>query len=296
MVQMFRSNWTWKVSVASVRHISTDYIWTSHHRCSWQNMFKLCWPRIERFLGSSSIWFQGIRWSDSSTIASLYRETRSPRNGSRGRTSRIALIIKSWGFMDRNDAINSCMNDIGVKKNKVGNYVKIFKMAADYDTTPLPQYRKYCTNKFHNLDCVSVNILTKIRHEKSRPVSNQTYLYQAELYEDQLIEFDVLLSEDPSFQVVSQPKILMIDYITYVLGACGTWFGFSFLILNPLPLVPMVMRKYSKEQNNHEKMKQIPITEHSNEILKLRSYIRILRKVNMMLIRRMNIVEKILEK
>lgn len=40
---------------------------------------------------------------------------------------------------------------------------------------------------------------------------------------------------DVSFVVISMPRIDTISYITYILGAMGSWIGFSFVAINPIP-------------------------------------------------------------
>lgn len=40
---------------------------------------------------------------------------------------------------------------------------------------------------------------------------------------------------DPSFVLESKPRIDDIDFVTYILGALGSWLGFSFLGVNPIP-------------------------------------------------------------
>lgn len=41
--------------------------------------------------------------------------------------------------------------------------------------------------------------------------------------------------KEPSFTLVSKPRIDNIDYVTYILGALGSWLGFSFVGINPVP-------------------------------------------------------------
>lgn len=41
-------------------------------------------------------------------------------------------------------------------------------------------------------------------------------------------------SNNPSQNIESKPKIEHVDYLTYILGALGSWIGFSFLQLNPV--------------------------------------------------------------
>lgn len=40
----------------------------------------------------------------------------------------------------------------------------------------------------------------------------------------------------PQFVIQSKPRIDNIDYVTYIFGTFGSWIGFSFLMLNPIPL------------------------------------------------------------
>ena len=40
---------------------------------------------------------------------------------------------------------------------------------------------------------------------------------------------------DASFSVISKPRIDSIDYVTYILGELGSWIGFSFIGINPIP-------------------------------------------------------------
>ena len=35
----------------------------------------------------------------------------------------------------------------------------------------------------------------------------------------------------------SKARINIIDFITYVMGALGSWIGFSFLLINPVPFI-----------------------------------------------------------
>lgn len=44
-------------------------------------------------------------------------------------------------------------------------------------------------------------------------------------------------AHQPSFRIASKAKIEDIDLITYILGALGSWIGFSFLGFNPIPFL-----------------------------------------------------------
>ena len=186
---------------------------------------------------------------------------------------------KKLGFLDRDDAINSCMNDIGIEKHKIGNGIKIFMKGINYQTGDMEKYRNLCSKKFYNSDCSSLNMVTKPDHttKEFTPSINHTRIW-----------YTVTLSKDPSFEVASQPKIVPIDYITYILGACGTWFGFSFLMFNPTPLV-----KYCFRKNN-----SLPSADDGNEISKINKLIgknKKHKKTIAMLINRVKCVEERLD-
>ena len=56
---------------------------------------------------------------------------------------------------------------------------------------------------------------------------------------------------DVSFSVISKPKIDNIDYVTYILGALGSWIGFSFIGINPIPHLLQMPREASVTPINH---------------------------------------------
>ena len=95
--------------------------------------------------------------------------------------------------------------------------MKTFLYSTNYSTTQLGKYRKECEMKYSHSDCKLVNIYTTAEVEERRSGdSGRSLVIASEL------------SKDPSIEISSQPKIANIDYVTYVLGACGTWFGFVF--------------------------------------------------------------------
>lgn len=124
------------------------------------------------------------------------------------------------GYLDRNDAINSCINDMKVSEANRTYDRKIFQHGVNMNSTSYAPYREVCAARYPNCDCYSNNIFTRITHQKIDDAANY-------------LAFMLQLSDLPSFEIRSQSKIADIDYVTYVLGACGTWFGFSFLMLNP---------------------------------------------------------------
>ena len=75
-----------------------------------------------------------------------------------------------------------------------------------------------------------------------RPDCNRTVhftSFKARMRHENVSNFQVLIwpreGKEPSFTLVSKPRIDNIDYVTYILGALGSWLGFSFLGINPVP-------------------------------------------------------------
>lgn len=77
-----------------------------------------------------------------------------------------------------------------------------------------------CQLSFRFPDCHSETTFTTVSRHVSRHVSNY---------------FQISLNHatEPSYSITSRPKVLLIDLITYIFGALGTWFGFSFMTFNP---------------------------------------------------------------
>lgn len=50
-------------------------------------------------------------------------------------------------------------------------------------------------------------------------------------------EFVIKPANQPSFSIISKPKIDDVDLITHILGALGSWIGFSFWGINPIPCI-----------------------------------------------------------
>ena len=142
------------------------------------------------------------------------------------------------GFKDRNDAINSCINDRMINGRYHNSYwMKLFTGGIDYSSAKNIEkgYRIECTWRYGEKDCFSETLFTKITTQMEVKTSEKR------------IKFHVDSTNEPSFEIRSSPKIAFIDYACYVLGACGTWFGFCFLMLNPSPY--LLERFESKKKN-----------------------------------------------
>ena len=79
--------------------------------------------------------------------------------------------------------------------------------------------------KYNRSECYSQTIFTQILSKNTYRPTDDNYYY--------FISFEQ--SNQPSTIVRSNAKIGFVDLITYIFGALGTWIGFSFLQLNPIP-------------------------------------------------------------
>ena len=56
------------------------------------------------------------------------------------------------------------------------------------------------------------------------------------------------LSDSPSFIVLSNPSVMLADYVTLVMSCFGTWFGLSFLDFFPIQKVAIVKTLIGKKE------------------------------------------------
>ena len=147
------------------------------------------------------------------------------------------LEYQNSNFGDKNNAIASCSERITGKTPEKG-FVSHSRTAwrEKYENSSLRishvEYRERSFEKV-DADCVERNFkeeclqrlyLTQIVNRKVTVSTGKSELIIA-----------VLPDLDASYNVISKPKIDNIDYVTYILGAMGSWIGFSFIGINPIP-------------------------------------------------------------
>lgn len=93
---------------------------------------------------------------------------------------------------------------------------------------------------FPSDDCDEEITFTNI--VKKLPTTNPAY--------DRTLEIWQFLSMEPSYEISNQVKIENVDFITYIFGAAGTWFGFCFLMMNPVILIDMFYQQKDKINTN----------------------------------------------
>ena len=124
------------------------------------------------------------------------------------------------GLRDRNDAIATCESN--------QTHVSLYKVVRDTDdkfsnmSRVVPNYgvRQACAKSRSKHDCNQRLFLIRLTTELSLDIGS-SIVFEPEA--------------DASFSVISKPKIDNIDYVTYILGALGSWIGFSFIGINPIP-------------------------------------------------------------
>ena len=144
--------------------------------------------------------------------------------------------------------------------------------------------------KYDNFECYSQTIFTQILSKNTFRPENDNYYY--------LIQFKQ--SNQPSTIIRSNAKISFVDLITYIFGALGTWIGFSFLQLNPIPHLLTVVRdtvwdckKAHKEKDRKIKIHDDKLNENDDNIRQVKSVFRLHRDHIINLKERMALIERV---
>lgn len=146
----------------------------------------------------------------------------------------------SLGYFDRYDAINSCMNYMSMEEDNTTYDRKIFTEGVDMAYAWGNANRDKCSQRYHNSDCYSNNVFT----------DTKKYEHKSPVFDNGHLRFMAQLSDKPSMEIRSHEKIANIDFACYFLGAIGTWFGLSFLNINPSILIDILIEKFGAEQVN----------------------------------------------
>ena len=162
------------------------------------------------------------------------------------------------GYTDQDDAINFCISNEMIHEQSMVFRMKSFDYPVDYvalmdspknfssltDRCRLIHRRPNC-----NLELLS----TKVTHGRVQV----PYFYIQQMF-----------STEPSFGFHSQPKIEIVDYVTYIFGALGTWLGFSFLGINPVSVFCTVKKSEGPSQKSEQEMNEL-ICGHNKAISNL---------------------------
>lgn len=179
------------------------------------------------------------------------------------------LVRMSWPYVDdckdymalkvsnRLRAVGCCINDgtVSVSTSSIQTKVITSNNMGDgkgiaFDRTLKSEFLLNCSRKYPKPDCNETTYLFITRREQHKTTDNHTMI-------------DIRIGDDinPSFLITSKPRIDDIEYVTYILGAFGSWLGFSFLMLNPVPYMIVI-------ENNRASSESTPKT---NEIKRFKN-------------------------
>lgn len=128
----------------------------------------------------------------------------------------------SMDVVDRDDLINNCINDVMNSEKNVSWTMKIFRKGSPYRLGSQHfDIVRHCSLKYKQTDCYQETVFTESVIKQSWDDGRLS------------VSFEYFMTDKPSYFLSSQPKIQNIDFITYVFGAFGTWFGLSFIGINP---------------------------------------------------------------
>lgn len=185
------------------------------------------------------------------------------------------ISYATLGFVDRNDAINECINDELVYYHKQVYDKKVFRYGVDlkshsYESSYYTNRTK-CTERYPRIDCHRENVLTQIYRFKVH-VSEEEYNRAIPEWHT---DFMVRVGDAPSFETRSLEKMNSILYICYLFSAIGIWFGISFLDFNPSFLIGIIAQKMGHAQTSSEEATaQVDLgpetTAHAREIASVR--------------------------
>lgn len=152
------------------------------------------------------------------------------------------------GYDNRYEAIAECSNQYESNYHDQLSALKYFpkentqyrKMYENMTIQKLSSHST-CSWLFRNPECNESVFITMI---ESNGIINLS---------DRQISVELGPDSDPSFFIESKPRIDNIEYVTYVLGAMGSWFGFSFLMMNPIPYFITAMTESSAPAPSEEK-------------------------------------------
>ena len=125
----------------------------------------------------------------------------------------------------------------------VNQYEAIIKCREELPGNKVASYYRIISkNDFHVYNLTRDSRLRDGKCNQQPPDCNRTVhftSFRMDMRGGNFSDLDLFIvpeeGKDPSFTLVSKPRIDNIDYVTFILGALGSWLGFSFLGINPVP-------------------------------------------------------------
>ena len=120
-----------------------------------------------------------------------------------------------------------------------------FTAFGDIGSLSFEQLNEHCSELglYEKFDCEQSTYFIEFNRTSIPTTSNSKSMF-----------IRTLQNRNPSFDIESKPRIDHIDFVTYILGAMGSWFGFSFLILNPVPIFFGIRGNAVNDENVNEQL------------------------------------------
>lgn len=147
------------------------------------------------------------------------------------------------GFDNQMDAIAKCFESTLLSKNHVyGHFIyqesdeRFMNSSTTIDEDDRMKIKE-CESKFILEDCKTKHIFIQTQLQRMTGVNiNSQFIIATKG------------AHAPSQKIVSKPRIDHVDFVTFIFGTLGTWIGFSFVLINP---IPFFFQKYQSQISNH---------------------------------------------
>ena len=108
-------------------------------------------------------------------------------------------------------------------------------------------YFRKCAHSLPGSECFLKLFFTNYEKRKlSQQINN-----------DKRLNFRLTYDYDPSFVIESKPRIDNTEYVTYIFGALGSWVGFPFILINPVPYLMRINEDSSSIETESEMFKRL---------------------------------------
>ena len=138
-----------------------------------------------------------------------------------------------YNFADKTDAIIKCVNEKLSKRTNYRYYGTIFfkENASSYENTftyetpdQSAEEEKECKEQYSAFDCHRHFFQTELVFKK----------FDLDPEQGNNLILTSGWDREASTMIESKARVNMIDFVTFVLGALGSWLGFSFVAINPV--------------------------------------------------------------
>lgn len=133
------------------------------------------------------------------------------------------MDFKAYNLSSASQAMSSCIKNEKISLNRV--VMETERHMYPYHRSPKSIFPE--CSKFDSNECERLTIFSQLLSKGDRKAERGFHRYY----------FSIRHASQPSFITASKPRIADVDLITYVLGALGSWIGFSFAGINPVPIL-----------------------------------------------------------